>query len=142
MNAKELRRLSTPLAPWPMYDEEQVEAVASVYRSGKVNYLRGQIGPQFEREFAEWCGTKKAVAVTNGTVAIELILRGLGLRSGDEVITTPRTFVATASACVTNGITPILADVDIESGNITPNSVEPLITARTRAIMPVHLGGE
>jgi len=129
------------MAPWPNYDEEQIEAIASVYRSGKVNYLRGAVGPAFEREFSAWCGSKHSIAVGNGTLALELALRGLGLQPGDEVITSPRTFVATASACVLNGLVPVLADIDLESGNITPETVEPLITRKTKAIMPVHLGG-
>ena len=141
MNATTQRTLNIPLAPWPNYDQEQIDAITEVYKSGRVNYLRGKIGPEFEREFATWSGTKKALVVGNGTLAIEIILRGLGLEPGDEVITTPRTFVATSSACVVNGLVPVLADIDLESGNITPETVAPLITKKTKAIMPVHLGG-
>jgi dTDP-4-amino-4,6-dideoxygalactose transaminase len=129
------------LAPWPHFDEEQVQAVAEVLRSGKVNYWTGGRAREFEREFAEWCGAKRGIAVSNGTVSLELIAQGLRLKPGDEVITTPRTFIASASAFVVQGIRPVLADVDRDSGNITPETVEPLITERTRAIVPVHLGG-
>ncbi len=141
MNESVPRKLTMPMAPWPNYDDEQIDAITAIYRSGRVNYLRGKIGPAFEQEFCDWSGSKKAIAVGNGTLAIEIILRGLGLKPGDEVITTPRTFIATSSACVLNGLIPVLADIDIESGNITPETVAPLITSKTKAIIPVHLGG-
>lgn len=141
MRVEEVRRLNIPLTSWPSYDEEQIDAVASVLRTGQVNYLRGQAGRAFESEFSAWCGVRHSVAVANGTVALELCLKALRLHPGDEVIVTPRAFVAVASACVLNDLVPVFADVDIESGNITPGSVEAVITNRTRAIMPVHLGG-
>lgn len=135
-------------APWPVYDEEQIQRVVEVLSSGKVNYLtsyrsdgrKGQ-GAQFEEEFAAYFGARHALAVSNGTVSLEMILIALGLQPGDEVITSPRTFIATSSACALHGITPVMADVDRDSGNITPATIEPLITARTKAIMPVHIGG-
>jgi dTDP-4-amino-4,6-dideoxygalactose transaminase len=129
-------------APWPVYDEEQVQAAADVLRSGKVNYLAHKVqGQAFEKEFSDWCGAKRSLAVANGTVSIELILRALRLKPGDEVITTPRTFIASSSALVINGLVPVMADVDPDSGCITPETVEPHINERTRAILPVHLGG-
>lgn len=135
--------MSTPveLAPWPVFDEEQIAAATAVLQSGKVNYWTGGEGRAFEKEFADWCGAKHGIAVSNGTVSLELILRGLRLKPGDEVITTPRTFVASSSAFVLHGVKPIFADIDRDSGNITPQSVEPLIGPNTRAIVPVHLGG-
>jgi dTDP-4-amino-4,6-dideoxygalactose transaminase len=129
------------LAPWPSFDEEQVQAASDVLRSGKVNYWTGREARDFEAEFADWCGAKHGLAVSNGTVSLEVILRGLRLKPGDEVITTPRTFVASASAFVLHGVRPVLADICRDSGCITPESVEPLITSNTRAIVPVHLGG-
>jgi len=129
------------LAPWPHFDEEQVQAAADVLRSGKVNYWTGQEAREFEREFAAWCGAGRGIAVSNGTVSLELIAQGLRLKPGDEVITTPRTFIASASAFVIHGIRPVLADVCRDTGNITPETVAPLINERTRAIVPVHLGG-
>ncbi|MES1147401.1 MAG: DegT/DnrJ/EryC1/StrS aminotransferase family protein, partial [bacterium] len=87
------------------------------------------------------CGTKKAIVLSNGTMALELALVGLGLQPGDEIVTTPRTFVATASAFVIHGIKPVFADVDRDSGNITPESVEKVLTPKTKAIVPVHIGG-
>jgi dTDP-4-amino-4,6-dideoxygalactose transaminase len=147
MSTPELSELKAPpralitQAPWPVFDEDQVNAVSDVLRSGKVNYWTGQVGREFEKEFAAWCGSKKSLAISNGTATLELILRGLRLKPGDEVITTPRTFIASSSACAFHGIKPVLADIDTDSGNITPETVAPLITNKTRAILPVHLGG-
>lgn len=128
-------------SPWPVYDEEQVEAVARVLRSGKVNYLSGGVSTKFEEAFAQSIGVKRAVAIANGTLAIEAALHAAGIQCGDEVVTTPRTFIATAGACVLHGIKPIFADVDPDSGCITAESVERVLTPKTRAILPVHLGG-
>ncbi|MFN7172478.1 MAG: DegT/DnrJ/EryC1/StrS family aminotransferase [Fimbriimonadaceae bacterium] len=135
------RDAAEAVAPWPVFDEEQVRAVAEVLRSGRINYWTGNEGLKFESEFAAWCGTKRALAVCNGTASLELIVRGLRLMPGDEVITTPRTFVATSGSLVANFVHPVFADVGLDSGNITPESVAPLITDRTRAILAVHLGG-
>ena len=128
-------------APWPVYDEEQVEAVARVLRSGKVNYWTGIEGREFEREFAEFTGLNHAVFVANGTLALELAIAALDLPPGSEVVTTPRTYIATSSAIVRNGLRPVFADVDPESGNITAASVEAVLTERTSALVVVHLGG-
>ncbi len=133
--------LNTSVAPWPSYSEEEQQAVARVLASGRVNYWTGDETRAFEREFAEWVGSRRAVAVFNGTVALDLALNALGIGRGDEVIVTPRTFIASVSSVVNAGATPIFADVDRDSGNIYPASVEKLISRRTRAILPVHLGG-
>lgn len=133
--------LDTPFSPWPSFTEEEIEAVAAVLRSGRVNYWTGEEGRQFEREFAEWVGTKYAIALANGTVAIDLALLALGIGQGDEVIVTPRTFIASASCVVNAGAIPVFADVDRESGNLSAATIEPAITRRTRAIIVVHLGG-
>lgn len=126
---------------WPCFDSRDVDAVNHVLASGRVNYWTGVEGRRFEEEFAAWVGLKHAVAVANGTVALELALYALGIGPGDEVITSCRTFIASASAIVMRGAIPILADVDIESQNITAETVEPLISSRTRAIIVVHLAG-
>lgn len=109
--------------------------------SNRVNYWTGEQSRHFEREFADWCTTSKAIALANGTLALDLALRGLGIGPGDEVIVTPRTFIASVSCVVNAGATPIFADVDRDSGNIEAETIAPLITTRTRAIIPVHLGG-
>ncbi len=129
------------MAGWPVFDEEQVAAVAEVLRSGKVNYWTGQIGRRFEKEFAAACGADHAIALANGTVALELALRCLGVGEGDEVVVTPRSFVASASAVAFLGATPVFADVDPDSQNITPATVQAVLTDRTRAIIAVHLAG-
>ena len=117
-------------------------AACSVLSSGLVNAWTGNQTQLFESEFAEACSSKFAIALSNGTVALEVAYRSINLCPGDEVITTPRTFIATSSALVNLGVKPILADVDVNSGCIiTASTIEPLISARTKAISVVHLGG-
>lgn len=128
-------------APWPFFEEDEVEAAANVLRSGRINYWTGQEGRAFEREYADYFGLKHAVALTNGTVAIELALYALGLQPGDEVVVTPRTFLASASSAIIHGIGVVFADVDRDSGNVTAESIEKVITPKTKAVIPVHLGG-
>jgi dTDP-4-amino-4,6-dideoxygalactose transaminase len=126
---------------WPAFSEEEVSAVADVVRSNRVNYWTGEIGRAFEREFAEWAGTAHAVALANGTLALDVALKALEVGSGDEVIVTPRTFIASISCVVNAGATPVFADVDHDSGNISAGTIAERITPRTRAIIPVHLAG-
>jgi dTDP-4-amino-4,6-dideoxygalactose transaminase len=109
--------------------------------SGKVNYWTGNEGREFEREFARWAGTSHAVAVANGTVALDLALKALRIGPGDEVIVTPRTFIASVSCVVNAGAEPVFADIERDSGNISARTIRPVLTERTRAIIPVHLGG-
>lgn len=133
--------LNTPFAPWPSFTEEEAEAVKNVLLSNKVNYWTGTEGREFEKEFAAACGVQHAIALVNGTVALELALESLGIKPGDEVITTCYTFIATASAIVMRGAIPVLADVDPESLNITAETIRAVITSKTRAIIAVHLVG-
>ncbi len=130
-----------PLAPWPHFEEEDIEAVGRVLRSGKVNYWTGEEGRRFEEEFAAACGCRHAVAVANGTVALELALCALGIGPGDEVIVPCRTFIASASCAVMRGATPVMADVDPDSQNATAETIRAVLTPRTRAIVAVHLAG-
>jgi len=132
---------TTPFPPWPVFDDEQIEAVADVLRSGKVNYWTGRQGRLFEEEFAERVGCRHAVAVANGTVALELALCALGIGPGDEVIVTSRSFVASASCCLMRGAVPVFADVDPVSQNLTAETIRAVLTPRTRAIIAVHLAG-
>ncbi|WP_265529498.1 DegT/DnrJ/EryC1/StrS family aminotransferase [Sphingomicrobium marinum] len=129
------------MSPWPSFGEEEISAVADVLRSNKVNYWTGQEGREFEKEFAAAFDSKHAIAVANGTVALDLALIGIGIGPGDEVIVTPRTFLASVSSVVTAGATPVFADVDRNSGNIEAHTIEPVITDKTKAIIPVHLAG-
>lgn len=126
---------------WPVYDDEQISAVTEVLRSGKVNYWTGTICRQFEAEYARSLGVPHAIAVANGTNAIELALEAFDIGPGDEVIVPCRTFLATASSVVTRGARPIFADVDGQSQNITSATIAQLITTRTKAIIVVHLAG-
>ena len=133
--------LKTTFSPWPSYTEEEAAAVREVLSSNKSNYLIGGVGRRFEQEYARFCGAKHAVAVANGTVALDLALRALGIGPGDEVVVTPRTFFASVACIVSAGAVPVFADVDRDSQNITPDSVAPVLTPRTRAILCVHLAG-
>ena len=127
--------------PWPKYEQDEIDAVQSVLASGNGNYWSGEEGKLFEQEFATWCGVKHALCVFNGTVALELALRAVGITCGDEVVVTPRSFLASAAAVVAIGAIPVFADVDFDSGNITPETIKEVITSRTRGIVAVHLGG-
>lgn len=129
------------LPGWPAFTEEEVEAAARVLASNRVNYWTGEEGRAFEAEFAAWVGTRHAIALANGTVALELALRALGVGPGDEVVVTPRSFVASASCVLSVGATPVFANVDPDSGNLTAETVDAVRTPRTRAIVAVHLGG-
>jgi len=126
---------------WPFFAEDEIEAAARVLRSGKVNYWTGEEGKLFEREFAAFAGCERAIALANGTVALECALKALGVGMGHEVVTTSRTFIASASCAVTVGARPVFADVDRESQNITAESIQKVLTPRTRAIITVHLAG-
>jgi dTDP-4-amino-4,6-dideoxygalactose transaminase len=132
---------STPFPPWPFFAQDEIDAALAPLRSGKVNYWTGTEGREFEREFAAYSGCRHAIALTNGTVALELALYAYGIGAGDEVITSCRTFIASASSIVARGAIPVLADVDRVSQNITVDTIRPLITSRTRALICVHLAG-
>ena len=129
------------IADWPVFAKDEIAAVKRVLQSGKVNYWTGNEGRLFEKEFAASIGVKYAVAVMNGTVALEAALMALGIGKGDDVIVTPRSFIASASCAVMRGAKPVFADVDRESQNITAATIEKVITRRTRAIIAVHLAG-
>jgi hypothetical protein len=127
--------------PWPYFAEDEIAAAATVLRSGKVNYWTGQEGRRFEQEFAAFVGCKHAVALANGSTALECALKALGIGPGDEVVTTSRTFIASASCAVMLGARPVIADVDRESQNITAETISKVLTSRTKAIIAVHLAG-
>ncbi|WP_416357626.1 DegT/DnrJ/EryC1/StrS family aminotransferase [Aureimonas phyllosphaerae] len=126
---------------WPIYDEEQISDVVEVLRSAKVNAWTGDHVARFEEAYAKHLGRRHAVAVANGTVALDLALRVLGIGSGDEVIVTPRSFVASAACVPFAGATPVFADVDPVSGNLTAETIARRITPRTKAVILVHLAG-
>lgn len=126
---------------WPHFSATETAAVVAVMQGGKVNYWTGGECRHFEREFAIWCRSRKAVALTNGSVAIELALKGLGIGTGDEVLVTPRSFIASASSVNLVGATPVFADLDADSQNVTAATLARALTPRTKAIIAVHLAG-
>lgn len=130
-----------PLPGWPVFGDDDVAAAAAVLRSGRVNYWTGEQGREFEREFAAWAQVPHAVAVSNGTVALELALKALGVGAGDEVVVPSATFIATASAVAACGARPVVADVDPDSQGLTADSVAAAIGPRTVAVVGVHVGG-
>ena len=130
-----------PFPVWPCFDDDEIAAVSHVLQSGNVNYWTGEEGRLFEKEFAASIGVNYAVALMNGTVALEAALMALNIDNGDEVIVTPRSYIASASCTVLRGARPVFADVDRDSQNITAGSIEKVITSLTRAIIAVHLAG-
>lgn len=133
--------LNTPFSPWPSFTEEEANSVRDVVLSNKVNYWTGQECRAFEKEFAAWASTEYAIALANGTVALDLALNALGIGVGDEVIVTPRTFLASVSSIVNAGAVPIFAEVDRDTQNITAETIQAVLTPRTRGIICVHLAG-
>ena len=129
------------LASWPKFAADQIDAAARVLASGKVNTWTGQETNAFEHEFSSWCSSSHAIALANGSLALSAAYLSIGIGQGDEVITTPRSFIATASSAVLLGAKPVFADVDPDSGAITATTISSLITSRTKAISVVHLGG-
>lgn len=133
--------LNTPFSPWPSFTQEEADAVSRVLLSNKVNYWTGNECREFEKEFAAWAGCEYAIALGNGTLALDVALKALGVGEGDEVITTPRTFLASASSIVTSGAAPVFADVDLNSQAITAESIQAVLTPKTKAVIVVHLAG-
>lgn len=133
--------LNTPFSPWPSYTDEEADAIKNVLLSNKVNYWTGEECRLFEKEFAAWVQCGYAVALSNGTLALDVALKALNIGAGDEVITTPRTFLASASSIVTAGAAPVFADVDLNSQAITAESIAAVLTPKTKAVIVVHLAG-
>lgn len=133
--------LNTAFEPWPSFTQEEADAVSQVLLSNKVNYWTGQECREFEKEFARFAETKYAVALANGTVALDVALKALNIGAGDDVIVTSRTFLASASSIVTAGANPIFADVELDSQNISAQTIEAVLTPNTKAVICVHLAG-
>lgn len=133
--------LNTPFSPWPSYTLEEVDAINRVLLSNKVNYWTGIECREFEKEFAEWVGTSYAVALSNGTLALDVALKAINIGQDDDVVVTSRTFLASASSIVTSGANPVFADVDLNSQNITADTIKAVLTPNTKAIIVVHLAG-
>ena len=133
--------LNTPFPQWPSFTSEEAEAVRNLLLSNKVNYWTGQEGRLFEQEFAAFTGTEYAVALANGTVALDLAMKALDIGSGDEVVVTSRTFLASVSSIVTAGAKPVFADIDRDSQNVTVDTIRTVLTPKSKAIICVHLAG-
>ena len=133
--------LNTSLSPWPSFTQEEADAVSRVLLSNKVNYWTGSECREFEKEFAAFAGTQYAVALANGTLALDVALKAVGIGASDDVIVTSRTFLASASCIVTAGANPVFADVDLNSQNITAETIQTALTPNTKAVIVVHLAG-
>tara|TARA_B100000989_G_scaffold298896_1_gene290842 strand:+ start:596 stop:1756 length:1161 start_codon:yes stop_codon:yes gene_type:complete len=126
---------------WPHYEKDEIFKIEQILKSGKVNYWTGNEGKNFEKEFAKFAGTKYAIALANGSLALSAAYLAINIKEGDEIITTPRTFIATSSAALLLKAKPIFADVDRDTGCISAKTIKPLINSKTKAISIVHLGG-
>ena len=132
---------SLPLSPWPHFAPDEIDAVTQVLVSGKVNYWTGDACRHFEQAYANYTGCQHAIALANGTLALELALYALDIGPGDEVIVPARTFIASASCVVARGATPVIADVDTVTQTLTAETIHAVLTPNTRAIIAVHLAG-
>ncbi|MCF6247899.1 MAG: DegT/DnrJ/EryC1/StrS aminotransferase family protein [Desulfobacula sp.] len=128
-------------APWPYFGDDEIKAAANVLRSGKVNQWTGDEVISFEKEFSGYIGTKYAVALANGSLALDLALNALGITEDDEVIVTPRSFIASVSCVVLKKAIPVFVDVDPITQNITFENIKLAITKKTKAVILVHLAG-
>lgn len=133
--------LNTPFSPWPSFTQEEADAVSRTLLSNKVNYWTGSECREFEREFAAYFGSEYAIALGNGTLALDVAFKALNIGAGDEVVVTSRTFLASVSSIVLAGAVPVFADVDRDSQNITAETIQAVLTPRTKAIVCVHLAG-
>jgi hypothetical protein len=130
-----------PFAPWPYFADDEINAVTQVLHSGRVNYWTGEVCKRFEQAYADYTETRYAIALANGTLALELALYALGIGAGDEVIVPSRTFIASASCVVARGATPVIVDVDATTQNLTVETIRVAVSPRTKAIIAVHLAG-
>lgn len=126
---------------WPVFQPEEIEAACRVMQSGNVNYWTGNECNQFEIEFAKLVGVRHSIALSNGTVALELALIGLGIKEGDEVVVPSRSYFATVSCVIAVGAVPVFVDVDKEHGVMSASEIKKVITPNTRAVICVHLAG-
>ena len=133
--------LNTPFSSWPSFTVDEADAVHRVLLGNKVNYWTGSECREFEKEFAAYADTRYAIALANGTVALDVALKALNIGPSDEVVVTSRTFLASASCIVTAGAMPVFADVDRDTQNITAATIAAVLTPRTKAIICVHLAG-
>ena len=132
---------SSKFSQWPKFTDEEINAVTDVLSSNKVNYWTGNECREFEKEFAAWSNSKYAIALANGTLALDIAFKALDIGKGDEVIVTSRTYIASVSSIINSGAKPVFADIDLVSQNISPDSIRSVISKKTKAILCVHLAG-
>jgi dTDP-4-amino-4,6-dideoxygalactose transaminase len=132
---------TNPWPRWPIFDSTEEQALLRVLHGSVWWSVPGTEGPEFEREFAAYHDARFGVGCANGTVALDVALRALGIGCGDEVIVPAYTFVATASAVLGVGGVPVFVDIDPDTLNMDPAAIEPAITPRTAAVIPVHIAG-
>ena len=130
-----------PFPSWPIFGKAEEKALIEVLRSGKWG-IGGEKNAEFSQAYAKWLGVRRVVTCTNGTAAIEIALRAIGVKPADEVIVPSYTFVATASSVLSIGAVPVFADIEPETYMMDPDSVEAVITPKTKAIIPVYIGGD
>ena len=133
--------MNNQFSPWPSFTKEEADKAHEIIISNRVNYWTGSECREFEKEFATWSDSKYAIALGNGTLALDVAFKSLNVAKGDEVIVTSRSFIASISSIVNAGATPVFADVDLSSQNITPGNIRSVITNKTKAIVCVHLAG-
>ncbi len=133
--------IDTKYSPWPSFTDEEIDSVKNVLLSNKVNYWTGDECRKFEKEFAAWSDSQYAVALANGTLALDIAFKALSIGDGDEVIVTSRSYIASITSIINSNAKPIFVDVDLESQNITPENIDSAITNKTKAIVCVHLAG-
>ncbi len=134
-------KTKTNFPSWPNYSKEEIKAVSKVLKLYKVNYWTGNECKIFEKEFSDWSNSDYSIALSNGTVALDLALRALAISKGDEVIVTPRSFIASVSSVVQCGATPVFADIEKDTGNLSARTIAKKLTKKTKAVICVHLGG-
>lgn len=128
-------------APWPFFSEDEIQAAVNVLRSGKINQWTGDEINLFEREFSSYIGSNYAIALANGSLALDIALLSFNIGKGDEVIVTPRSFVASAGCVALRGAIPVFVDVDPVTQNITLETISKAISPKTKAVILVHLAG-
>ena len=129
------------ISSWPFFDDHQIATASKVLASGQVNTWTGEETRSFEQEFALWCGSRHAIALANGSLALSAAYLAVGLGRGDELITTPRTFIATASSAVLLGAKPVFCDVEEQTLCLDTNKLKKLISKKTKAIIAVDYSG-
>ena len=130
-----------PYSKWPIYDQTLTRGISKIISSGKVNYLFGKYGREFEEKFSNFHKIKYSVAVSNGTVGLELALASFNFKKDDEVLVTPRSYYSSASCIIRNNLKPIFVDIDPSTQNICIKDIKRKFTRRTKCIICVHLGG-